>query len=283
MTAPSDENIREVIEAVPIFLLQKRRNACAICPRGIPEDAIRSLPPRLFLGRAFLFHDPAVLRNMFPDVIILVILRKRGGEQHRPIHERDDRGHGITEKTADARRHIDARTLQLRQRDGLHTLHIEAARLPDRTNAHEIEKFRDALPVTSHIRPRPENHADAFRIPAFALDILRDDLISELFSHLPCRPCRQTPRIDAVEIHPCRQKRDTARVRRAGDPRHNVTGRKPAKGMLHFLFCLCKTRIYLLTNKTKQRLLPLCPQCLRLLFVEMHFCQLANQTLCLLL
>ena len=53
--------------------------------------------------------------------------------------------------------------------------------------------------------------------------------------------------------------------------------------MLHFLFCLYKARIYLLTNETKQRLLPLCPQCLRLLFVEMHFCQLADQTLCLLL
>ena len=53
--------------------------------------------------------------------------------------------------------------------------------------------------------------------------------------------------------------------------------------MLHFLFCLCQTRIYLLTNETKQRLLSLCPQCLRLLFVEMHVCQLADQTLCLLL
>ena len=53
--------------------------------------------------------------------------------------------------------------------------------------------------------------------------------------------------------------------------------------MLHFLFCLCQTRIYLLTNETKQRLLSLCPQCLRLLFVEMHVCQLADQTLCLFL
>ena len=87
MTAPSDESIREVIKTVPIFLLQKRRNACTIRPRGIPEDAVRRLPPRLFLRRAFLFYDPAILRNMFPDVIILVIFRKGGREQHRPVHE----------------------------------------------------------------------------------------------------------------------------------------------------------------------------------------------------
>ena len=112
-------------------------------------------------------------------------------------------------KAADARRHIDARTLQLRQGMGSDTLHIEASRLPDRTDAHEIEKFCDALPVTSHIRTRPENHADTFRIPAFALDILRDDLISELF-FLPPMPslsadaadrCRRNSPLPAEEKH----------------------------------------------------------------------------------
>ena len=247
MTAPAHINIGNIIQRLPVLAFQQSCHTGTIRSLRIAKDTEGRLAPCVLMTQAILsLKLLAVILDMLAHKVQLLVLFKTGSQKYSLVHHLYNRGHRVAEKTADTRRNVDTRTLQLRQRDNLQTVDTLAAALPYRTDTHQIEEFRNALTVAAHIRPRPEHHADAFRIMTFLRNKAFNNLIAQRFAYLPGCRRRQTARVDTVEVAACRQKVSTAAHRRTARPRLDILALKAAQHIRQLLLRQHKMRINLI-------------------------------------
>ena len=142
---------REIVERLPCLRLQKVADARAVSARRIAEDTARGAFPSESMLFALLFEPCRVREDVLAHEVFICALLLRCCKLHSLIDPADGVRHGIAEKTADARRHVDARPLELGERDDFKPDDALRRSLPDGAHAHEVEQLGDALSMTAHV------------------------------------------------------------------------------------------------------------------------------------
>ena len=92
---------------------------------------------------------------MFADIVLFRIFFQRGNLQHRFVQHFTGARHAVPEQAADPGGNVYAGPLQFSKRHHFEADDPQAARLPDRLHAQQVQKLRKALAVAAHVRPGP--------------------------------------------------------------------------------------------------------------------------------
>src|SRR5450830_848059 len=164
VTAPVDVGLGKIGVGLPVLFLNQRQDTRAVAARLGAEDAIGGALLRLVLGQALADPVTQFLQIMLAYEVLFGWLIKRNDGIDGIIDQIDQLRKSIAEKTADAGRHVNARTLQLRQRNHFNARHLSVAGTPDWLYAEQTENLRDVVAMGAHGAGAPDANGNAFRI-----------------------------------------------------------------------------------------------------------------------
>ena len=213
MPTPADIHIRQILFRLPVLRIKHRIDTCTIGPGRISENAESSISPCLISIDPGIHHGSGIFFHMLPDEVILFRFIQRSHKHDRLIHQFGKLRKGITEKSGNPSRYIDARPFEFRKRDHLKPCHTKASLLPNGTDAQKIEEFSDILPRGAHIRSGPQYHTDIFRIFTLVSDEFFYHAIAQLHTELPSCGGGHGTGICTIEIAPRWKERNATGIR----------------------------------------------------------------------
>ena len=239
---PGGVHLGQVVDGLPVALVQHAQDAGAVGPRLAAENAEQGRVAHAFGASAGLAIAGAaaaapflILSDVLDDIVVVrrFLLRRR--QRHRLVNQVNQIGESVPEKAADTHRDINARAAQLRQRNDLQVGHPPAFRLPHGFDAQQVQDLGNIVPVRPHCRSAPDHHAHHFRVGPFLVQVLLQQGVAEGLADIPGGGRGQGARVHRVKIAARGQDIDHPPRGRPGRAGRHKTALQPPQQVVNFV------------------------------------------------